>query len=200
MAYQRKDAYYRRAKSEGYRSRAAYKLIELNARHRLMRPGDRVVDLGAWPGGWTQVAAECVGEKGRVAAVDLVALDALPQAWVHLFRADLRDENVRRQIVEALGGKADVVLSDMAPKLSGIRDRDEAMASDLARLALEVARELLRPGGKFLLKLFDSSETKELVAEIRKSFSSVSSFRPEATRTGSAELYALASGFRPTAT
>ena len=197
MAYQRKDSYYRRAKSEGYRSRAAYKLMELNSRHRFMRPGDRVVDLGAWPGGWTQVAAECVGEKGRVAAIDLVALDALPQPWVHLFCADLRDENVRRQIFEALGGKADLVLSDMAPKLTGIRDRDEAQAGELARLALDVARDLLRTGGKLLLKLFDGSETRELIAEIRKSFASVSSFRPEATRKGSAELYALASGFRP---
>lgn len=197
MAYQRKDAYYRRAKSEGYRSRAAYKLMELNARHRFMRPGDRVLDLGAWPGGWTQVAAEGVGDKGKVVAVDLVALEALPQPWVRLFCADLRDENVRRLIAEALGGKADLVLSDMAPKLTGIRDRDEAQAADLARLALDVARDLLRPGGKLLLKLFDNSETRELIAEIRESFTAVSSFRPEATRKGSAELYALATGFRP---
>lgn len=196
MAYQRKDAFYRRAKTEGYRSRAAYKLMELNARHRLMRRGDRVLDLGAWPGGWTQVAAECVGETGRVVAIDLVPLAPLPQPWVRLFCADLRDENVRRQIAEAIGGKADLLLSDMAPKLSGIRDRDEAMAAELARLALGAARALLRPGGRLLLKLFDGSETRELIAELRKSFTTVSSIRPEATRKGSAELYALASGYR----
>jgi 23S rRNA (uridine2552-2'-O)-methyltransferase len=196
VAYERKDAYYKRAKAEGYRSRAAFKLLELNRRYKLMRPGDRVVDLGSWPGGWVQVAAECVGERGRVVGVDLVALDPLPQPWVSLFCADLRDENVRARIASEIGGRADLVLSDMAPKLSGIRDRDEAQATELARLALDCARHLLRPGGRALVKLFDGSETKQVIDEFRTCFSSVSSIRPEATRKGSSELYAHASGFR----
>jgi 23S rRNA (uridine2552-2'-O)-methyltransferase len=197
MAYERKDAYYKRAKAEGYRSRAAFKLLELNRRYRLMRSGDRVVDLGAWPGGWLQVAAECVGQRGRVVGIDLVALEPLPQPWVTLFCADLRDENVREKISAAIGGKADLVLSDMAPKLSGIRDRDEAQALELANLALDVARTLLRPGGRLLVKLFDGPETKGLVGRLRNAFASVSTIRPEATRKGSSELYGLASGYRP---
>jgi 23S rRNA (uridine2552-2'-O)-methyltransferase len=197
VAYQRKDAFYRRAKSEGYRSRAAYKLLELHRRHRIFRRGDRVVDLGAWPGGWLQVAAECVGEGGRVAGIDLVPIDPLPQPWVILFCADLEDENVRAAVATAIGGTADVVLSDMAPKLSGIRDRDEAAASDLARLALAFSQQALRRGGTLVLKLFDGPGTRDLISQIHKSFASVNAVRPEATRKGSSELYVLCGGYRP---
>jgi 23S rRNA (uridine2552-2'-O)-methyltransferase len=194
VAYRRKDSFYRRAKSEGYRSRAAYKLLEIHRRHRLFRRGDRVIDLGSWPGGWVQVAAECVGEHGRVVGVDLARVEPLPQPQVALFCADLRDENVRRQLAHALGGEADVILSDMAPKLSGVRDRDQALAAELAALALEFARRFLRPGGKLLLKLFDAPETQGLIAELRGVFDAVAILRPEATRKGSAELYALCTG------
>ena len=197
VAYERKDAYYKRAKAEGYRSRAAFKLVELNRRYKILRPGERVVDLGSWPGGWVQVAAETVGAKGLVVGVDLVALDPLPQAWIRLFCADLRDENVRARIAGEIGGRADVVLSDMAPKLSGIRARDEAQSAELVQLALNSAGQLLRPGGRLLVKLFDGPDTKALVDEFRGSFEQVSTLRPEATRKGSSELYGFAAGFRP---
>lgn len=196
VAYERKDAYYRRAKSEGFRSRAAYKLLEIDRRLKILRRGDRVVDLGSWPGGWLQVAAAAVGPGGRVVGIDLVAVDPLPEAWVTLFCADLADENVQARIGAALGGPADVVLSDMAPKLSGIRARDEARASELVHLALGFARRHLRPGGRFLVKLFDGPESNQLLAELRKSFGKVKGIRPEATRRGSAELYADCSDYR----
>lgn len=196
MGYERKDAFYRRAKAEGYRSRAAYKLVELHRRHKILRRGSRVLDLGSWPGGWLQVAADVVGPGGRVVGVDLVAVDPLPQAWITVIRADLGHENVRQQIDDALGGPADVVLSDMAPKLSGIRDRDEARAEELARLALRLSRVHLRPGGQLLVKLFDGSETPTLLAELRECFGRVNPVRPEATRKGSAELYGICTGFR----
>lgn len=196
VAYERKDAYYKRAKAEGYRSRAAFKLVELNQRNKLLRRRDRVVDLGSWPGGWLQVAAECVGDEGRVVGVDLVPLDPLAQPTVRLFCADLRDENVRAEIRSELGGEADVVLSDMAPKLTGIRARDEAQHNELVHLALDCCQAFLRQGGRALVKLFDGPETKDLVGEFRRHFDQVNSIRPDATRRGSAELYAFASGFR----
>ena len=193
--YRRKDAFYRRAKAAGYRSRAAYKLLELNRSHRLIRPGDRIVDLGAWPGGWLQVAADVVGHHGRVIGVDLQPISPLPQPWVRSVFGDVRDENVQSQITAALGGLADVMLSDMAPKLSGVRDRDEARASELVLLALAVARRLLRPGGRSVIKLFSGGSEGALRSELERNFETVRIARLQATRKGSAEIYALASGY-----
>jgi 23S rRNA (uridine2552-2'-O)-methyltransferase len=198
MVYKRKDGFYRRAKEAGYRSRAAYKLIELARRHRLIRPGDRVVDLGAWPGGWVQVAAELVGPSGRVVAVDLVSINPLPNPVVTCLMGDVRDPVVQKEITRVSGGNVDVVLSDMAPKLTGVRATDIARSAELAQTACDVAARLLRSDGRLLLKTFASPDTDALVADLRDSFAAVKRARPEATRTGSAEVYIVALGFQPT--
>ncbi|HUI26318.1 MAG TPA: RlmE family RNA methyltransferase [Candidatus Kryptonia bacterium] len=192
--YQRKDRFYRRAKSVGYRSRAAFKLIELDRRFRLLRSGDHVVDLGAWPGGWLQVAAQRVGTKGLVVGVDLTPIEPLagPVACVI---GDARDDATLAKVGERCHGRVDVVLSDMAPQLSGVRAADEARATELATSALNAAEILLRPGGRLLIKLFQSDESIRFVDGLRREFNSVKLTRPEATRTGSAELYVVAEGF-----
>ncbi|GIW40435.1 MAG: 23S rRNA (uridine(2552)-2'-O)-methyltransferase [Candidatus Binatia bacterium] len=196
MRYEPKDSFYRKAKSRGYRSRAAYKLLELDRRYRILRPGDVVVDLGAWPGGWLRIAAERVGEKGRVVGVDRTPIEPLPFPWVSVVTGDILDENVRERLRELLGGDADVLLSDLSPRLSGVRDRDEEAMLELVRAALEVADRMLRRGGRGVFKLFTGSAQAEGVRALRERFSRVSTTRPEATRRGSSELYAVAFGFR----
>lgn len=194
MTYDRKDRFYRKAKSEGLRSRAAFKLEDLAG--PLLAPGARVVDLGCWPGGWLQVAAARIGPAGRVVGVDVVAPPDLGAANVRTLEADAQDPSTTARIRQELGGPADLLLSDMAPKLTGIRDRDEARSSDLVRTALAAARELLRPGGALVVKIFMNGEYRALVDEIRTSFAEVATRRSEATRKGSAELYVVAKGFR----
>lgn len=196
--YQRKDAYYTRAKQSGYRSRAAYKLEELARQYRLLRPGDRVVDLGAWPGGWVQVAAKQVGSHGKVVGVDLQRIEPfqdLPQ--VTLLQADLADDGLPQRLHEILEGPAQLVLSDAAPKLSGVRDRDVAVADALAHAVLNVTLNTLAAGGCLVIKLFMSETLPPFLSELRGHFQQVRSTRPDATRKGSAELYAIATGFRP---
>ncbi|MFM7140316.1 MAG: RlmE family RNA methyltransferase [Alphaproteobacteria bacterium] len=197
--YDRKDAVWRRAKEEGYRSRAAYKLIELDEQFRLLRPGQRVVDLGCWPGAWTQVAAKKVGRTGRVVGVDLVRTDDLGLSQVALLAGDVGDPAVRAAVLEALGGPTDLVISDLAPKLSGIAAADEARHALLVELAIDAAREWLAPDGALLVKLFMDSEYEGLVRRLRAGFSSVKTRRPPSTRKGSAEIYAVARGPKPLA-
>ena len=192
--YDRKDAFYHKAKREGYRSRAAYKLLELNREFHLLKPGQRVIDLGSWPGGWVQVAAEVVGPTGKVIGIDLVALEPLPLTNVTLLQGDVTDPVQQEKMLALLGGPADVLLSDMAPKLSGLREVDEARAIALCRAALSCALILLRPGGTLLLKVFMGPEHKKFLAELRTAFATVKTTRPEATRKGSAETYVLALG------
>jgi 23S rRNA (uridine2552-2'-O)-methyltransferase len=194
--YERKDAFYKKAKQSGYRSRSAYKLIELNNEFHFLKLGGRVVDLGSWPGGWVQVIASVVGETGRVVGIDLVALDPLPLTNVTLLQGDATDQAQQEKIRTTLGGPADVVLSDMAPKLSGIRERDNARAMDLCHTALACARSLLRPGGTLLVKVFMGDEYQTFLAELRTAFATVRIARPDATRKGSAETYVLATGLR----
>jgi 23S rRNA (uridine2552-2'-O)-methyltransferase len=194
MTYQRKDSYHRRAKSEGLRSRAAFKLDDLA--RGLVRPGDRVVDLGCWPGGWLQVASRIVGPGGRVVGVDLVEIPPLGLANVRTIVGDASDPIVRQGIRDDLGGPADVVLSDMAPKLTGIRDRDQARAEEVADAAIAIARELLRPGGHFVCKVFMGPGFERLVSEVRSSFQTSATRRPDASRKGSSELYLVGRGFR----
>ncbi|MCW5889362.1 MAG: RlmE family RNA methyltransferase [bacterium] len=195
MSYERKDAHYRKAKATGLRARSAFKLEELDARYRLLRPGDHVVDLGAWPGGWLQVAAARVGPRGRVVGVDLQAIAPLGPNVVTL-SGDIGDPATVALVRERLGRPADVVLSDLAPKLSGIRDADEARATALVGTVLDVLPMLLRPDGRLLVKLFTNPSQRELVARIGTQFHDVRTTRPEASRRGSSELYAVATSYR----
>jgi 23S rRNA (uridine2552-2'-O)-methyltransferase len=196
VSYQRKDAHYRRAKAQGFRARSAYKLAELADRHQLLRKGDHVVDLGAWPGGWLQVALERVGPSGRLVGVDLVPIEPLPAGNVACLVGDVRDPRVRDRILDRLGGAADVVLSDVAPKLTGVRDVDEARCAEAFTATMSALPALLRPGGRALVKLFMDAEYREHTARLRTLFDEVTSTRPEASRRGSAELYAIGRGFR----
>ena len=192
--YRRKDAFHQRAKREGYRSRAAYKLAEIADRHALIASGARVVELGAWPGGWLQVAAERVGPSGRVVGVDLTAIDALGIENVFAIQGDFGEPRVLQAILDALGGPADVVLSDAAPKLTGLRDVDRAREEALLEAVAAALPTLLRPGGDLLCKLLDSPEADAIGRRLGQSFREARTLRPEATRKGSAERYLLARG------
>jgi len=196
MTYKPHDHYFKKAKQEGYRSRAAYKLLELHQRFRLMRPGDFVVDLGAAPGGWLQVAAEIVGPTGKVIGVDLQPIEIFRQSNIILLQGDITVAETQGKIKELFGGPAHTVLSDLAPKLSGIRDADTARCLDLNRAALAAATGLLRRGGALLMKSFISDELQAFTLELKNSFSSVQRTRPEATRQGSSEFYFCAKDFR----
>ena len=196
MTYKPQDSYYKKAKQEGYRSRAAYKLLELQERFRLMRPGDVVVDLGAAPGGWLQVAAKFVGESGKVIGIDLQPIEALREPNIIFLRGDITSAEISKKIQELVDHGADCVLSDLAPRLSGIRDADAARCLELNRTALTVAAARLRQGGSFLVKSFVNQELHTFTLEIKKHFHSVQRTRPEATRQGSSEFYFLATDFQ----
>src|SRR5438132_8151520 len=187
MTYRRKDAYYRRARAAGYRARSAYKLSHLDSRFRLLRRGDIVVDLGAWPGGWLQVALEAVGPHGRVVGVDLVAVDPLPAPNLRLVSGDVRDPSTWRTVLEHLGRPADVVLSDLAPKLSGIRETDDARSSELVAAVLEALPAVLRAGGNLLIKLFMGGARDVATAELRRRFGACRTTGPDASRRDTAE-------------
>jgi len=184
------DVYVQRAKAEGYRSRAAYKLIEVAARDKLLKPGMVVVDLGAAPGGWSQVAAAKMGAGGRVIAVDLLPMDSLRN--VTFLQGDFRDEAVAQALERELAGRPiDLVLSDMSPNISGIALSDQARAMHLAELALEFAVKHLKPGGSLLVKVFQGSGFQEFLREMRSRFMHVMTRKPEASRGRSNELYLL---------
>ena len=195
MSYNPHDRYYKRAKQEGYRSRAAYKLLELQQRYRFLRPGDRVVDLGAAPGGWLQVAAKIIGQNGKVIGVDLQAMQPFSERNITLLVGDVGAGEIQSKIAELLAGPAGVIISDMAPKLSGIRDADIARERELNQVALAVAVHLLRPGGSLLVKSFMNNDLHQYTAELKRHFSGVQRTQPEATRQGSSEFYFLAKGF-----
>lgn len=196
MAYQPKDAFYRKAKKEGFRSRAAYKLLELNRRFRLISPGDRVVDLGAAPGGWLQVAARLAGRAGKVIGVDLQPIEPVGQQNVMLLQGDIFSLETEDKLKGISACGVDCVLSDLSPRLSGIRDADISRSIELARGALRLACRLLRPGGNFLVKSFVGDELGDFAQELSECFDTVQRTRPEATRKGSSEIYLCAKGFR----
>jgi 23S rRNA (uridine2552-2'-O)-methyltransferase len=188
------DPYVARAKREGFRGRAAFKLIEIDDKHRLLKKGARVVDLGAAPGGWSQVAAKRVGGQGRVVAIDL--LDMAPVAGVDFVQLDFLDPNAPDELKKMLGGPADVVLSDMAANATGHRKTDHLKIMALAEAAADFAREVLAPGGAFLCKVLQGGTEATLLAGLKQDFTSVKHVKPAASRTDSAELYLLATGFR----
>jgi 23S rRNA (uridine2552-2'-O)-methyltransferase len=188
------DPYVARAKREGFRSRAAYKLAEIDDKYHLLKPGARVVDLGAAPGGWSEIAAQRVGASGRVIALDI--LDMKPIAGVAFLQLDFIDETAPSRLKEMLGGKADVVLSDMAANATGHRQTDHLRIMALAEAAVQFAREVLASGGSFLCKVLQGGTEAALLAELKRDFSTVKHVKPPASRTDSAELYLLAKGFR----
>ena len=195
--YDRKDHFHQRAKREGLRSRAAYKLEEIQERHRLLAPGQRVADLGCWPGGWLQVAARCVGSTGRVVGVDRTPVEPLGLAQVVTLEADLCDEALAPRLTEALGGRADVVLSDAAPHLTGVRASDRAREEELLGAIERLLPQILRRGGDLLLKVLEGPEAQEVMQRIRVRFDRARSLRPAASRKGTSERYLLARGYRP---
>ena len=188
--YTRKDAAYRAAHRAGYRSRAALKLVELDRRFRLFRSGARVVDLGCWPGGWLQVVAAAVGESGRVVGVDREATEGLNLAHVTILTGDVADPVMRVRARAALGGEADLVVSDLAPQLSGVKVADRERHLALVEVAADWAADLLQPKGRLLVKLFSGLES-DAVKLLSTRFASVSQYRPPSTRKGSSEIYAL---------
>jgi len=192
------DPYVARAKREGFRSRAAYKLAEIDDKYRLLKPGARVVDLGAAPGGWSEIAARRVGAGGRVVAIDI--LDMKPIAGVKFLKLDFLDATAPQRLKALLGGKAhgkvDVVLSDMAANATGHRQTDHLRIMALAEAAAHFAHEVLGPGGGFLCKVLQGGTEAALLAELKRDFASVKHVKPPASRSDSAELYLLARGFR----
>ena len=191
---QQRDYFFRKAKEEGYRSRAAYKLLQINQRHKLIHRGDVVLDLGAAPGGWSQVAAKLVGPQGTVVAVDKAAMEPLP--GVTFVQGDLTAPDLAERI-RALVGSVDVVLSDAAPPISGVHVRDHALSIALAEGALRVAQALLKPGGHLVVKAFEGEDFPAFLAKVRRHFRSVKPYSPPASRRESAEVYVVAKGFRP---
>jgi 23S rRNA (uridine2552-2'-O)-methyltransferase len=187
------DPYVARAKREGFRGRAAFKLIEIDDKHRLLKKGARVVDLGAAPGGWSQVAAKRIG-AGKIVAIDL--LDMGPLAGVEFVHLDFLDPRAPDELKKMLGGPADIVLSDMAANATGHRKTDHLKIMALAEAAADFARDVLAPGGAFLCKVLQGGTEATLLASLKRDFASVKHVKPAASRTDSAELYLLATGFR----
>ncbi len=190
------DAYVQRARAGGLRSRAAFKLSEIDDKDHLLRPGMTVVDLGSAPGSWSQVAARRIAPGGRLVALDLLPMDAIHA--VHFIQGDFREEEILRQLIQSLDGRqVDLVLSDMAPNMSGIASVDQARVMLLAELTLEFCREHLKPGGGLLVKVFQGEGFMELRKAMQEMFAKLHLRKPAASRDRSAEIYLLAQGKRP---
>lgn len=190
-----RDHYVKRSQQEGYRSRASYKLIELDQKDRLFRPGMTVVDLGSAPGGWSQVAAELVGDKGRVVASDILPMDSI--ADVEFICGDFTEEAVLKEILDTLDvNLADLVISDMAPNISGMRAVDQPKAMYLVELALDLAQQILKPGGNFVAKVFHGEGFDEYMRLVKGSFERVVTRKPDASRPRSREVYIVAKGLK----
>lgn len=188
------DEFVKKAQQEGYRSRAVYKLKEIQEKDRIIQPCMKMLDLGAAPGGWSQYATQLIGRKGRIVASDILPLDPLP--FVEFVLGDFRDDAVLAEILGLLGDdKADLVISDMAPNMSGVDAVDQPRAVHLCELALDMARQVLKPGGAFLVKLFQGAGSEEYMREVRSSFKTVKVRKPAASRPRSREVYVLAQGF-----
>jgi 23S rRNA (uridine2552-2'-O)-methyltransferase len=189
------DHYVKKSKELGYRSRASFKLIALDDKDKLFRPGMTVVDLGAAPGGWSQIAAERVGDHGRVVASDILPMDSM--AGVEFVQGDFTEEEVLQKILNALGDEpADLVISDMAPNMSGMSAVDQPAAMYLVELALDMAREVLKPGGNFVAKVFQGEGFDQYIKDMRTSFNKVVTRKPESSRARSREVYLLGKGFK----
>lgn len=189
------DPYVKMAQKDGYRCRASYKLLEIQEKDRLMRPGMTIVDLGSAPGGWSQVASRVVGEKGRLIASDILPMDSIPD--VTFIQGDFTDDAVFAKILDEIGGQpVDLVISDMAPNLSGVRAADQPRAMYLCELALDMAGRVLAPGGDFLIKVFQGEGFDAYHKQVREMFDKVQMRKPQSSRDSSREQYLLARGFR----
>ncbi|WP_090539733.1 23S rRNA (uridine(2552)-2'-O)-methyltransferase RlmE [Halopseudomonas formosensis] len=189
------DPYVKKAQKDGYRSRASYKLLEIQEKDRLLRPGMTVVDLGAAPGGWCQVASRLIGEKGRIIASDILPMDGI--ADVTFIQGDFTEDEVFEQILAAIGGQpVDLVISDMAPNMSGTPAVDQPRAMYLCELALDMAARVLRPGGDFLIKVFHGEGFDDYYRDLRTRFDKVLTRKPGASRDRSRETYLLGRGFK----
>ena len=189
------DPYVKQAQRDGYRSRASYKLLQLNEKDKLIRPGMLVVDLGSAPGGWSQVAARLVGEKGRVVATDILPMD--PLANVEFVQGDFTEEAVLREILERLGGsQPDLIICDIAPNISGVDSADQASSMYLVELALDFARQALKPRGDFVAKVFQGAGSDAYLKDVRSSFDKVLVRKPAASRPRSREVYLVARGLK----
>jgi 23S rRNA (uridine2552-2'-O)-methyltransferase len=194
LTRQLNDPYVRAAKERGLRSRAAFKLLEMDERLKLLKPGMRVVDLGAAPGGWTQVAVQAVGPRGQVVAIDILPMD--PVAGATVLQGDFTEEEAEARVIAAMGGKADVVLSDMAPNTTGHTSTDHLRIMALAELALDFALRVLAPGGAFVAKVFQGGSEKAFLDTLKQRFAQVRHAKPPSSRKDSAELYVVATGFK----
>jgi 23S rRNA (uridine2552-2'-O)-methyltransferase len=189
------DPFVKQAQKDGYRSRSAYKLIELNEKDRLIRPGMRIMDLGSAPGGWSQVAGKLVGAKGRVLATDILPMDGLMN--VDFIQGDFTDDAIVQQLLDWLGsGKFDLIISDIAPNITGISVADQASSIYFLELALDTVRRTLKPGASFVAKMFQGSGSDQYLKELRTHFEKVTIRKPAASRKESREVYVVAKGFK----
>jgi len=189
------DPFVKKAQLDGYRSRSAYKLTELNEKDRLIRPAMRIMDLGSAPGGWSQVAGKLVGAKGRVLATDILPMEPIKN--VDFIQGDFTDEAVVAKLLEWLGsGKFDLIISDIAPNITGIDSADQASSMNFLDLALDTVRQTLKPGATFVAKMFQGSGSDQYVKDLRTSFEKVIIRKPAASRAESREVYIVAKGFK----
>lgn len=196
MAYIPRDKFAQRAKKQEYRARSAYKLLDLQQKFRIMKPGDFVLDLGAAPGSWLQVASQIAGAKGKVVGIDLLTIEKLPGAHIETIQKNVLDQDIAEYALKRAAGNFDVVLSDMAPQTSGIQERDQLLAEELSWRALEISRRVLRKNGNAVVKIFEGPDTQELVRETKRRFASVKLVKPSGSQKGSKEFYIIARNFK----
>ncbi len=194
--YERKDRFYRKAKEKGLASRAIFKLDELDQSFGLIRPKDRVLDLGCAPGGWLQYIAQKIGPEGKAVGVDLLPLKTKFPSSISIIQGDATQAPIQEKIIRALDGPANVIVSDMAPNLTGIRFRDTYLSYELAETVFQVALKILKPEGHLLLKIFPGDETENFKKKLKSYFKELKTFIPEATRKGSSEVYLIAKNFK----
>lgn len=192
--YDRKDTFYKKAKAEGYKSRAAYKLIELDKRFKLMRRGDKILDCGAAPGGWSQVALELIGDNGKVVGVDLDEITGIPNKNFISIAGDFTLEETLNAVL-AVSSDYNTVISDIAPHTTGVKDADHFNSIELVRHVHVFMKKVLKPGGSFVCKMFEGVERQQLVKDIKADFKNIKIVHPEASRSGSVEIYVVATGY-----
>lgn len=191
----KKEHYYKKAKREGYRSRAAYKLKQLNERYNLIRPSDKVLDLGSAPGGWLQVVSELINKNGLIIGIDTQEIKDIKSGNIITIQGDITEKDTIERIKDKLENHADIILSDLSPKITGIWEVDHGQSIKLARTALKISEELLKPGGKTLIKVFQGRQFQDLVNDLKKKFSFTTISKPKASRKRSAETYIICKGF-----